>query len=298
MEYRLLGSSQLRVSRIAFGCMSLGENAQENERLLHCAFDLGINFFDTADLYQHGRNEEFIGRAFRDRRDQVILATKVGNQWRPDGSDWDWNPRKDYILAAVDDSLRRLQTDYIDLYQLHGGTIDDPVEETIEAFERLKEQGKIRHYGLSSIRPNVIREWARRSRIVSNMMQYSLLDRRPEEEALDLLQRKDIGVIVRGGLARGLLAGKPTHDYLGHLGRQVRQAVRLLASLVTDQRTLGQAALRYCLAHPAVTTIAAGASRLHQLEENAAVFSTPPFTEAEYRQLQEKVGAEKYIDHR
>jgi aryl-alcohol dehydrogenase-like predicted oxidoreductase len=87
---------------------------------------------------------------------KVIIATKVGNQWRADGSGWDWNPNKDYIISAVEQSLKRLQTDYIDLYQLHGGTMEDPIDETIEAFEQLQKQGKIRYYGISSIRPTVI----------------------------------------------------------------------------------------------------------------------------------------------
>ena len=145
--------------------MSLGENDEANSRLLNEAFDKGINFFDTADLYQKGFNETTVGKALKEKRKEVIIATKVGNQWREDGSGWDWNPNKAYIFSAVEKSLQRLQSDYIDLYQLHGGTIDDPIDETIEAFELLKQQGKIRYYGISSIRPNVIREWIKRSNI-------------------------------------------------------------------------------------------------------------------------------------
>src|SRR4029079_841005 len=125
------------------------------------------------------------------------------NQWKNDGDGWTWNPRKEYILTAIDQSLKRLHTNYIDLYQLHGGTIDDPIDETIEAFELLKKQGKILHYGISSIRPNVIREYVKRSAIVSVMMQYSLADRRPEEAILDLLKQNNISVLARGVLAQG-----------------------------------------------------------------------------------------------
>ncbi len=152
--------------------------------LVQEALEQGINYFDTADLYQHGAVESVLGRAFSGKRKQVILATKVGNQWRPDGSGWDWNPSKNYILNEVDESLQRLQTDYIDLYQLHGGTLEDPIDEVIETFESLQKAGKIRYYGISSVRPNVIREYAKRSSIISVMMQYSLIDRRPEEEML------------------------------------------------------------------------------------------------------------------
>ena len=171
MQYRPLGKSGLAVSEISFGGMSLGEDERQNALLLNKAFDKGINLFDTADLYQQGRNEASIGKALREKRKEVIIATKVGNQWRADGSGWDWNPRKAYILASVHESLARLQTDYIDLYQLHGGTLDDPIDETIEAFEQLQQEGKIRYYGISSIRPNVIREYVQRSHMVSVMMQ-------------------------------------------------------------------------------------------------------------------------------
>ena len=184
--------------------MSLKPNEPENETLHH-AIDSGITYFDTADLYDKGANEELIGRALKQKRNQIILATNVVNQWRSDGSGWDWNPRKDYILKAVEGSLKRLQTDRIDLCQLHGGTIDDPIDETIEAFEQLIKEGKVRYYGISSIRPNVIRYWTEHSNIVSVMMQYSLLDRRPEEECLSLLKEKNIGVLVRGSVAQGFL---------------------------------------------------------------------------------------------
>ena len=107
--------------------MSLGEGDPEAARLIHQAMERGVNFFDTADLYEKGLNEERIGRILRGKREQVVLATKVGNRWRADGG-WDWDPRKAYILKAVEASLTRLGTDRIDLYQLHGGTIDDPID--------------------------------------------------------------------------------------------------------------------------------------------------------------------------
>src|SRR5437764_5019127 len=161
MEYKILGKSDLIISRIGFGAMSLKNDEQTNIELIHRALESVINCFDTADLYDKGTNEEVLGKALKGRRDQVILATKVGNQWRPDESGWDWNPRPAYILESIEKSLQRLQTDYIDLYQLHGGTMDDPINEVIETFEKLKTEGKIRYYGISSIRPNVIREYVK-----------------------------------------------------------------------------------------------------------------------------------------
>ncbi|MET1055168.1 MAG: aldo/keto reductase, partial [Pedobacter sp.] len=198
MQYSIIGKSDLRISRVGFGCMSLTGSTRENEQIVQRALELGINFFDTADLYEKGENEKKIGDLLRSQRDQVVIATKAGNQWRADGTGWDWNPSKKHIIAAAEESLKRLQTDYIDLYQLHGGTIDDPIDETIEAFEQLKQHGKIRFYGISSIRPNVIREYVKKSGIVSVMMQYSLLDRRPEEECFGLLEEHNITVLSRG----------------------------------------------------------------------------------------------------
>ncbi|MEO1654169.1 MAG: aldo/keto reductase [Bacteroidota bacterium] len=262
MKYHRLGKSDLNVSEISFGCMSLGEDQVANEKLLHQAFEQGINFFDTADLYQKGWNEESVGRALQPIRDKVIIATKVGNQWRADASGWDWNPRKAYILKSIDESLRRLQTDYIDLYQLHGGTLEDPSEETIEAFEVLQKAGKIRYYGISSIRPNVIRRFIQKSNIVSVMMQYSLLDRRPEESCLDLLHQAGISVISRGTLAKGMLINKPPQDYLGYSAAKVRK-------IQQSSQTLGNPvgnALSYVLQHPAVSSVVAGIRTPGQLD--------------------------------
>src|SRR5690606_39230056 len=189
---------------------------------------------DTANLYDKGENEQLIGRLPKPVRDKVIFATKVGNQWREDGSGWDWNPRKSYILSAVEKSLSRLNTDYIDLYQLHGGTIEDPIEETIEAFEQLVQEGKIRYYGISSIRPNVIRKYAALSNIQSVMIQYSVLDRRPEEEMLQLLEQHHISIVARGVLAQGLLVDKPAKDYQGHTAAGVAQVQQTMNSLLQE----------------------------------------------------------------
>ena len=298
MNYKQLGKSDLRVSEIAFGCMSLESDQVTNAKLLHQALDHGINFFDTADLYDKGANEETVGKAFARMRDQVILATKVGNQWRPDGSCWDWNPSKRYILQAVEESLRRLQTDYIDLYQLHGGTIDDPIDETIEAFELLKKQGMIRHYGISSIRPNVIREYVKRSNISSVMLQYSLLDRRPEEEVLDLLHEQGIGVLARGSLAQGLLACKPAKSYLGYTSEQVQQATDTIQHLVGTNRKAAEVAIRYTLHHPAVTAAVLGIRTDEQLEDALQIAASTGLKQEEIETLRQMQAPNRYTDHR
>ena len=298
MEYKKLGKSDLNISCIGFGCMSLKDNQAENEKILHKALEYGVNYFDTADLYDKGLNETSVGKAFKGKREQAVIATKVGNQWRADGRGWDWNPRKEYILTAVEESLRRLQTDYIDLYQLHGGTIDDPIDETIEAFELLQKQGKIRYYGISSIRPNVIREYVRRSNIVSVMMQYSLLDRRPEETCLPLLQRHNIGVLARGSVASGLLVNKPAKPYLNYNEDQVQKAANAIRNLSSPHRSAAQTAIQFVLKDAAIISAVVGIRTLEQLKDAVETVSVPELTETETEQLRELVEKNLYKEHR
>jgi aryl-alcohol dehydrogenase-like predicted oxidoreductase len=298
MKYRSLGKSGLQVSEVSFGCMSLGSGDAENARLLHQAQDAGINFFDTADLYGGGENEKTVGRAFKGRRDQVILATKVGNQLRADGSGWDWKPRKSYILGAVEQSLQRLQTDYLDLYQLHGGTLEDPIDEIIDAFEVLKQQGKIRHYGISSIRPNVIREYVQRAHLVSVMMQYSLLDRRPEEASLALLRQHNIGVLVRGSYAQGLLISKVPAPYLNYTAEEVAGAAAAVRQLAGTGRPAAAIAGRLVLDHPAVTSAVIGIRTEQQLAEALHLGEMAPLAAAETLPLRQSLPVNTYQQHR
>jgi aryl-alcohol dehydrogenase-like predicted oxidoreductase len=243
-------------------------------------------------------NEISVGKALKTKRNEVIIATKAGNQWRADGSGWDWNPRKDYILSCADQSLKRLQIDCIDLYQLHGGTIDDPIDETIEAFEQLKQQGKIRYYGISSIRPNVIREYVKRASIVSVMMQYSLLDRRPEESCLDLLKQNKIGVLTRGSVAQGLLINKPPKEYLNYSKEEVAKAAEAVKSVSSEVRTQTQTAIRYVLKHPAISSAVLGIRTLEQLEEVVKSAGTPFLTGEEIDVLQNSLVPNVYNQHR
>ena len=299
MDYRLLGSSDLRVSQIGFGCMSLPSNREkENIHLIQHAVELGINYFDTADLYDKGMNESVVGKSLKNIRSKIVLATKVGNQWRADGTGWDWNPRKEYILKAVEESLTRLQTEYIDLYQLHGGTLDDPIDELIETFESLKQQGKIRYYGISSIRPNVIREYVKRSNIISVMMQYSLADRRPEESILDLLKENNVGVLARGALAQGLLVGKPAKEYLGHSKESIAAAAQLLQGIAVTTQTAAQTAIQFVLQHPAITAAVVGVSGTAQLKEIAATTDKQKISAADMDMLQDILPASVYEQHR
>ncbi len=298
MNYKTLGKSELQISEIGFGCMSLKGSYAENEKLIQKAIDEGVNYFDTADLYDKGQNEKTLGKAVGSSRSKVIVASKVGNEWRADGSGWDWNPAKNYILTAVEASLKRLNTSYIDLYQLHGGTIDDPIDETIEAFELLKKQGKIRYYGISSIRPNVIMEYVKRSNIVSVMMQYSLLDRRAEELAFPLLQEYNIGILARGTVAGGLLVDKPAKEYLNYSEKQVFDAAHSVLLLSGEKRSSAQTSIQLVLKNEAVTTAVVGVRTLDQLTEAVSVMKAPLLTDMEIETLRQSIKINYYDQHR
>lgn len=274
MKTNQLGRSDLFVSEVGFGTMSLPSDERDAIKIIHEAMNQGITFFDTADLYEQGRIENVLGKAIKGHRDEVVLASKVGNHWEPGKKGWYWDPSKAYIKEAIKGSLKRLGVDYLDLYQLHGGTLEDPIDETIEAFEDLKKEGLIRWYGISSIRPNVISEYVKRSNIVSVMMQYSLLDRRPEETVLDLLYENQISVIARGPVAKGLLSANglariPSNGYLDYTAQELESMLTKFKNTVTSDLPLSHAAIRYVLHHPAVATAIPGASRFEQVKENA-----------------------------
>ncbi|WP_226657268.1 aldo/keto reductase [Guptibacillus hwajinpoensis] len=303
MKSNQLGNSKLHVSEIGLGTMSLGTDRTKAISLIHEAIDNGVTFIDTADLYDFGLNEEIVGEALRDRRDAVVLATKAGNHFEVGKEGWYWDPSKKHIKAALKDSLRRLKTDHIDLFQLHGGTIEDPIDETIEAFEELKEEGLIIEYGISSIRPNVIREYVKKSSIASVMMQYSILDRRPEEEMLDLLHDNNISVIARGPLAKGMLTDqykeKVKEDgFLDYSKFEVIETVNQLSEIKGDQRNLTQTALKYALAHPAVATVIPGASRSEQLLANLTAQNAPDLTSEAIQNIKAVSKMNVYDKHR
>jgi aryl-alcohol dehydrogenase-like predicted oxidoreductase len=180
--------------------------------------------------------------------------------------------------------------------------MDDPIDDTIEAFEQLKQEGLIRHYGISSIRPNVIREYASRSGIISLMSPYSLLDRRPEEATLPLLRDKQIGLIARGPLAGGILTesgrGKAARGYLDYSPEELPAVRERLAELTIGSRTLGEAAIGYVLSEPSVAVVLTGASSPRQLVRNVSAASALPLTGAEREALREATKTNVYRDHR
>jgi len=302
MEKRRLGKSDLFVTELGLGCMTLGTDALTAERIINAALEEEVNYFDTADLYDFGINESIVGQALKPVREQVVIATKVGNRWSDPKDGWSWDPSKKYIKEAVKQSISRLGTDYIDLYQLHGGTLDDPIDETIAAFEELVSEGFVKYYGISSIRPNVIREYASKSNISSVMMQYSILDRRPEEEALSVLRENDISVVARGPVAKGLLSDvgvqKITEKgFMDYSEEELRSLLSELRNHFGD-RSLTEVALRYCLSNPTVASVVAGASSVEQVKNNAKAVRSRPLTEEEVSFIKEVSKANVYDQHR
>lgn len=211
MEYLKLGKSDLNVSRIALGTWAIGGsnwdnyNEEQAKRAIEVSVDIGINFIDTAPAYGGGRAEELIGQVIKNKRDRVILATKCGldikNRYRKDLS-------PEFIERDLAGSLKRLGTDYIDLYQCHWPVDDTPVEETMKAMLKFQEQGKIRYIGLSNFNSKEISECLKYADIISMQPQYSLLERGIEKGVQNLCIENSIALIAYGSLGAGILTGK------------------------------------------------------------------------------------------
>ncbi|MFD2045929.1 aldo/keto reductase [Ornithinibacillus salinisoli] len=300
-----LGKSEISVSTLTLGCMSLGTDQAHASNIIDYALDKGINHLDTADLYDFGKNEEIIGNAMKGKRNEIVLTSKVGNHFSKEGKDWFWDPSKEHIMNGLKDSLRRLQTDYIDFYMLHGGTIDDPIDESIEAFERLKEEGVVRAYGISSIRPNVIREYVKRSNIDAVMMQYSLLDRRPESEILDLLHDNQISVLARGPLAKGMLSNRAMYQvnkkgkdgFLAYSYHELQKVIEKISTDIGSEPSMNAIALKYVIKHPALASAVFGASSIDQVRENIDIEPSQDLSNETYQNLQQITKAFNYEKH-
>ena len=271
MNYRTLGNSELVISELSLGCMSLPTDMAEAKLVIDAALDAGINYFDTADLYDFGVNEEIVGAALKEKRQDVYIATKVGNRWTEGEPGWRWDATPAYIQEAVYASLKRLGTDYIDLYQLHGGTIEDNLDAVIDTFEGLKKDGLIRAYGISSIRPNVFVPFSKHDGVVSNMMQYSMLDRRAEEW-FNTLAAQNVSVVTRGSIAKGLLSNRWREKLVGYMSYNEGELESLLAALTEQYGDLHALALAYNLQHTSVASTVIGARTKEQLLGNLQAY--------------------------
>jgi aryl-alcohol dehydrogenase-like predicted oxidoreductase len=215
MQERQLGRFGPTVSAVGLGCMPMSgvygaTSDADGIATIHRALDLGVTLLDTADVYGNGHNEELVGRAIRDRRDEVVLATKFGNVRPTDSAPSRIDGRPEYVRAACEASLRRLGVEVIDLYQQHRVDPDTPIEETVGALAELVQQGKVRYIGLSEARPADLRRAAAVHPIASLQSEYSLLERGVEEEVLDTCDELGIGFLPFAPLLRGVLAGSLT----------------------------------------------------------------------------------------
>lgn len=299
MEYRLLGRSGLHVSAFSFGAMTFGDGSgqfgsvgdthgADAQRQVDMCLDAGVNLFDTADMYTAGQSEELLGAALKQRRGEALIATKCYGKTGPSVNDM--GSSRQHIVQACEASLRRLGTDYIDLYQIHNQDLLVPIEETLRALDDLVRAGKVRyigssnHSGWTKMRALATADRLGLTRYVSQQIRYSLLDRNSENELLPLGVHEGVGAMIWGPLASGYLSGKfrtltdTSGTRLGARGtadamdtehtRRVISAVEDIAE--TRGVSLTQVALNWVARRPGVATIIIGARTAEQLKDNLA----------------------------
>ncbi len=289
MEKRNLGSQGLVVSELGLGCMGMSEfygTGDEDESIatIHRAIELGITFLDTADMYGPFTNEKLVGKAIAERRDQVTLATKFGNERREDGRRLGVNGRPEYVRRACDDSLSRLGVDHIDLYYQHRVDPDTPVEETWGAMKELVEEGKVRYLGISEAAPETIRRAHGVHPISALQTEYSLWSRDVEDEILPTVRELGVGFVAYSPLGRGFLTGQirrfedlPEDDFRRTSPRFQGENFEKNLELVDRVReiaeekgvTPGQLALAWLLHQGEDIVPIPGTKRRKYLEENA-----------------------------
>jgi aryl-alcohol dehydrogenase-like predicted oxidoreductase len=286
MRYRTLGRTGIKVSPYALGAMMFGSignpDHDDSIRIIHKALDAGINFIDTADRYSGGESEEIVGQALKGRRDDVVLATKVNGPMGDDPNQRG-NSRR-WIMAEVENSLRRLETDYIDLYQIHRPDPDTDIEETLSALSDLVRSGKVREIGSSTMPASdmVEAQWvsSRRGfeRFRTEQPPYSILDRGIESEVLPVAQRYGMGVIVWSPLAQGMLTGRirrgqPTDLRRATMFRHITDerrldAVEQIIPVAADAGLpMTHLAMAFAIAHPGVTSAIIGPRTMEQLDD-------------------------------
>ncbi len=320
MQTRTLGSDGLEVSALGLGCMGMSEfygSADEGEAIatIHRALELGVSFLDTSDMYGPHTNEQLVGKAIADRRDQVVLATKFGIQRGADPSQRSINGRPEYVREACEASLRRLGVDHIDLYYQHRVDKTVAIEETVGAMAELVQEGKVRHLGLSEAAPATIRRAQAVHPIAALQTEYSLWSRDPEDEILPTVRELGIGFVPYSPLGRGFLTGQiksiddlDEGDFRRHSPRfalenfdknlELVDRVKEIAS--ENDVTPGQLALAWVLAQGEDIAPIPGTKRRSYLQENVAAAEIE-LSEEDLRRLDEaapkgSAAGERYPD--
>ncbi len=325
MKYVNLGHTGLKVSRLCLGCMTYGNKSwrdwimkeEESRPFFRQAWEAGINFFDTADIYSFGASEEVTGRALKELapRDEQVIATKVFNPMSKAPNDRGLSRK--HIMSAIDASLKRLDTDYVDLYQIHRFDVHTPIEETMEALHDVVKAGKARYIGASSmyawqfLKMNTAAERHGWTKFVSMQPQYNLLYREEEREMLPLCQADGIGVIPWSPLARGFLAGNRKKGGGGETSRSNTDAfadklyggdadftVVDAVAKVAERKGVKpmQVALAWVLANPAITAPIVGASKPGHLDDAVAALEVT-LDEADMKELTAPYLAKPVLDH-
>lgn len=290
MEYRLFSRTGVKVSPICLGAMNFGgvTNEDDSTRIIHAALDAGINFIDTANVYNAGNSEVVVGHALKGRRDKVFLATKAHGKMGEGPNDEGLS--RLHLMRAVDDSLKRLGTDYIDLYQMHRARPETAIDETLSALTDIVRSGKVRYVGCSThpawmvMEALAVSEQKNYVRYVSEQPPYNLLDRRIENELVPLALRYQLAIIPWAPIAQGVLAGRyKPNEPLDPTSRAARLATSIYAERVTQRgleagarfaefaqkvgKTAGQLALLWCKDQPGITAPIYGPRTLEQLND-------------------------------
>jgi aryl-alcohol dehydrogenase-like predicted oxidoreductase len=324
MNFRTLGSTGLKVSEIGFGAWAIGGTSEaagtqwgwgetpENDAIsaVHRARDLGVNFFDTADVYGSGRSEEVLGKALGSSWQNALVASKCGNVVRDGVPTKDWSC--DHITRSCEASLKRLKKDVIDLYQLHNPDVDTIKNgDWPESLERLREQGKIRFYGVSVFLPEEGMAVLERGAGHAIQLAYNALRLEMEDQVLPLAQKKNFGIIARVPLYYGILAGKykadtvfPKDDHRSHTlppatmqelaprAERIRQAAGISAA---DTARFGRWSLQFILANPAISTVIPGARDAQQAERNSSAANGPSMPHSQVEQVRRMWQADAYL---
>ena len=296
VKYKALGTTGLKVSEIGLGTMTFGNETDEEDSgaIVDTCWEAGVNFFDTANAYEEGRSEEILGKLLKERRHEAVIASKVR---LPVGAGPnDRGLSRAHIMRAVEDSLRRLQTDYIDVYQAHWPDYDTPLEETLRVLDDLVHQGKVRYVGCSNYpawylcKALWISDVNNLTNVISTQSRYNLLDRLIEDELLPLCADQELGVIVYNPLAGGMLTGKykrgeppPKDTRFGRTSRidtyrprywhevNFDAVERLVEVARRFDKTPAQLALGWLLRNPTITVPIVGATTVDQLRETIQV---------------------------